>query len=349
MTDESPPGHFSLEPEVWYHAADGPPEGPLSKDEILRLLARGSVPRSVPVWRPGMDEWRPAGEVPELAELLPPPIEGEGETMAASVAEDGEEADHRPWSRRFDLPIWGPVAGAALLVLAAAGAAWILTPGRAGIGSASGATTGSSENAGQGGPGGDALTVDQRAVARSHRTALEDSLRRLPGSDSLLATLDRQGLVWTRRVGFSGLKRLPDRPLVDHAELMGKALEKAPEELCAAVAEWRATAHQYWQFLAELPPSDMSRLLEVLRGGVMAALRDRTAWPAPDPEAVSAAFSMLGERMPESSRDSLRRVLSPEASPSPAESCWAERTLYGSVPRIPDPWRAVLARAAVTG
>lgn len=344
MTDESPSGRSSPDPDVWYHAAAGEPEGPLSRGELLRLLARGAVPRSAPVWRSGMEDWKPARQVPELAELLPPPMEEDRTARAPEPERPGGS-----WSLRFDLPVWGPVAGALLLVLVAGGFAWILSSDGTGIGLASGAPAGPNGRSDPGDGDGRSLTADQRVVARTHRAALEDSLERLAGGDTLVATLEEGGLAWTRRVGFQGLDRLPDRPLVDHAELMGKALREAPDDLCSAVAEWGATSQGYWRLLAGLSPPEMARLLEVLRGGVMAELRDRTAWPAPDPEAVSAAFSMLGERLDGASRDSLRRVLARDAAPSPSEACWAERTLYGGVPRMPDPWRAVLARAAVTG
>jgi hypothetical protein len=194
------------------------------------------------------------------------------------------------------------------------------------------------------------LSAAHARVGRNHVAALADSLDRLQGRDSLRSILREAGVLeWTRRVGFAGLHRLPDRPVVEHAELMGKALRAAPEELCSAVSQWRASSGQYWTLLAGLSAEEMRRLLEVLRAGVMAELRDRSPFPEPGAEEVSEAFSMLGDRLPEASRDSLLRVLSPAASPTAAESCWAERTLYGGVLRMPDPWRAVLARAAVTG
>lgn len=363
MPDDAPSGGSDREPEHWYHAAGESAEGPLRRGELLGLLARGDVSRSAPVWRPGMDRWIPAREVTELADLLPPPrateaveagvAEGTSGSEVASPAEEDASSSPvgagRRWTAALDLPVWGPVAGAAVLVGVAGIAAWSLEAGGAGVGAASGATTDSAATDAASDFTGGSLSDDHLSVARAHRAALADSLRRLPGGDSLLVLLDRGGFRWTRRMGFSGLERLPDRPLVDHAELMGKALAVAPDELCSEVAEWRATSRAYWRLLGGLSPDEMRRLLQVLRGGLMAELRGRTPWPSPSPNAVSAAFSMLGERLGETSRDSLLRVLAPEASPTPSESCWVERTLYGGVPRLPDPWRALLARAAVTG
>ena len=51
----------------WYVAVDGAPEGPMTLDEAL---ARDVSPDTL-VWRDGMDEWRPAGEVAEFAAAAP--------------------------------------------------------------------------------------------------------------------------------------------------------------------------------------------------------------------------------------------------------------------------------------
>ena len=42
---------------AWYYAKDGQQNGPVSTDEILRLVGTGSIgPRGL-VWREGMVEW----------------------------------------------------------------------------------------------------------------------------------------------------------------------------------------------------------------------------------------------------------------------------------------------------
>jgi hypothetical protein len=58
---------------AWYYSKGGQQNGPVSTDEILRLFGTGSIgPRDL-VWREGMVDWKPAGEVPELAFQPPPP------------------------------------------------------------------------------------------------------------------------------------------------------------------------------------------------------------------------------------------------------------------------------------
>lgn len=61
---------------AWYYSKGGQQNGPVSTDEIIRLFGTGSIgPRDL-VWREGMVDWKPAGEVPELAfqPPAPPPV-----------------------------------------------------------------------------------------------------------------------------------------------------------------------------------------------------------------------------------------------------------------------------------
>lgn len=60
----------------WYYAKERQRNGPVSLDEIQRLLAGGSLLETDLVWREGMTDWLPAAGVPELkpaAPAMPPP------------------------------------------------------------------------------------------------------------------------------------------------------------------------------------------------------------------------------------------------------------------------------------
>ncbi|MGF1469735.1 MAG: GYF domain-containing protein [Sandaracinaceae bacterium] len=77
----SSPG--SLPPEApsatdqWHVAINDVPVGPMRREEVERKVASGAVTAASLVWREGFDDWRPLGEVAELAPLLrrqrPPP------------------------------------------------------------------------------------------------------------------------------------------------------------------------------------------------------------------------------------------------------------------------------------
>lgn len=57
----------------WHYAENGQPRGPVPQEEFDRLLAAGQVTAETLVWREGMDQWRPWGEV---AAAAPPPAGG---------------------------------------------------------------------------------------------------------------------------------------------------------------------------------------------------------------------------------------------------------------------------------
>ncbi|MDO5706289.1 MAG: SPFH domain-containing protein [Paracoccus sp. (in: a-proteobacteria)] len=62
---------------VWHLAVDGAAQGPYGRGHLGRMAAEGQFSRETLVWAPGQDGWRPADEVPELAQLftmLPPPV-----------------------------------------------------------------------------------------------------------------------------------------------------------------------------------------------------------------------------------------------------------------------------------
>lgn len=63
---------------TWYYAIGKQQNGPISLDEIRRLVASGTIRPEGLVWREGMSQWQPVSEVSELAGTLaattPPPI-----------------------------------------------------------------------------------------------------------------------------------------------------------------------------------------------------------------------------------------------------------------------------------
>lgn len=67
---------------MWYYAQAGQQQGPVSDEQIKRMVQDGSLGKEDLVWREGMASWQPAGEVPGLefpaptftpAPLYPPP------------------------------------------------------------------------------------------------------------------------------------------------------------------------------------------------------------------------------------------------------------------------------------
>ncbi len=68
----------------WYYSKNGTQLGPVEQSELVAKLSSGEVAPSDLVWREGMLDWLPSGQVAELRSLLaptgypPPPAMGQG-------------------------------------------------------------------------------------------------------------------------------------------------------------------------------------------------------------------------------------------------------------------------------
>ena len=66
----SPPAPPAL--ETWHVAVGGKTRGPVTIDKLAQAISRGKLTRETQVWCAGMDSWKPAGEVQQLARLFAP-------------------------------------------------------------------------------------------------------------------------------------------------------------------------------------------------------------------------------------------------------------------------------------
>jgi predicted Zn finger-like uncharacterized protein len=55
---------------TWYIVVDGEQQGPLRPIELSQLFAKGSVGLDSYVWKEGFDDWKAAGDVPALVQVL---------------------------------------------------------------------------------------------------------------------------------------------------------------------------------------------------------------------------------------------------------------------------------------
>jgi len=55
---------------TWYIVVDGEQKGPLPPIELSQLFAKGSVGLDSYVWKEGFDDWKVAGDVPELSQVF---------------------------------------------------------------------------------------------------------------------------------------------------------------------------------------------------------------------------------------------------------------------------------------
>lgn len=57
----------------WHIAVDGKSQGPFSTQQLSQGISSGQIENSTLVWASGMDGWKPASQVPQLASASPPP------------------------------------------------------------------------------------------------------------------------------------------------------------------------------------------------------------------------------------------------------------------------------------
>ena len=117
MPDNNPPDIFDFgrtqgpsapptplrETAQWHVAAGGKKGGPFTTAQIKKGLAAGKIPRSALVWKEGMAEWTPVGQIPQLvpaAGSAPPPLPDADtgrpealDTGPAPLAPTGDEFD----------------------------------------------------------------------------------------------------------------------------------------------------------------------------------------------------------------------------------------------------------------
>jgi uncharacterized RDD family membrane protein YckC len=75
----------------WYFVQDGQRIGPIERETLDERIREGAVQTDTLVWRPGLADWRRAGDVAELEvppslPAMPPPLPAPGETSAAAAA-----------------------------------------------------------------------------------------------------------------------------------------------------------------------------------------------------------------------------------------------------------------------
>lgn len=85
---------------VWFVGKEGQQKGPYTEEEVRAMLARGDVAPADLVWKDGMADWRPAGQVPELGAAPPErpvievaePAPGAAQSGQWHIGRDGEQA-----------------------------------------------------------------------------------------------------------------------------------------------------------------------------------------------------------------------------------------------------------------
>jgi tetratricopeptide (TPR) repeat protein len=70
----------------WFYSQGDKRLGPVELDPLVEMIVTGQLPASTLVWRHGLGEWIAAGNVPEIAGHLPPPLPGASDAKPAARA-----------------------------------------------------------------------------------------------------------------------------------------------------------------------------------------------------------------------------------------------------------------------
>lgn len=369
MTDHAEPDGGDP-PSSWYYLEDDDLEvvGPVGFTSIAERVLDGTLDAESLVWTPGHEAWRSIEDVAHLRPLLrgeeaepvpdadppPPPDarpdarmipagpEGPEEPAVGNVGEEagapssGSSGPPRGLVAWIEENLGWAAAGGA--VLAGTLVAVVLTVGGNGV-------EGPGETAGiEGSPTASRARPGQ--MSRRHAAALSDSLRDLetadPRRDSLLERPTDGALLM--RVGFQGLRRLPDEELLSYASAWHHVLASVDGSACERLAGWQASSDEVWRSLSRLGGDRRTVLLTRLRRAVLAEIRgDPPPRDGPTQEELDAVFSRLLERLPAATADSLRVMLAGGGDP-----CRLDRLLYRGVAELDTPHDRRLARALVT-
>ncbi|PDT01940.1 hypothetical protein CO666_22740 [Rhizobium chutanense] len=113
---------------VWHFEEGQDRKGPISEDKLHDLIKTGRISHSTLLWRQGMDDWQPAGEMPTIAAafVVPPPLPITHSMSGPCQPQEGtppsletqQPSKSRPWPRfwaRFiDTLIFTPLLSLAI-------------------------------------------------------------------------------------------------------------------------------------------------------------------------------------------------------------------------------------------
>lgn len=71
---------------MWFYAKDGEQHGPVEAEDIRSRLKSGDISNGTLVWREGMAQWSPLGEVLELRDPVPASGESDSQSEVAAAS-----------------------------------------------------------------------------------------------------------------------------------------------------------------------------------------------------------------------------------------------------------------------
>ncbi|BCQ56596.1 MULTISPECIES: hypothetical protein [Burkholderia] len=182
-----------------------------------------------------------------------------------------------------------------------------------------------------------------------------DSFMEKLGDDpkfKLLLAGDKQGSGREKGFGLAqdGLPRLTDAQLEQRLVLMSKVVGGMPDGDCQALSRPTVNTADKQRMLddaiARFDEADATAWFDFSLASAKAVL-DNTPLAQPDRAAVTAALQKIVQQVPQADRQKFLDATSKPATATPADTCWAMRTLYRNAAALGEPDKAAIARGLV--
>ncbi len=161
-----------------------------------------------------------------------------------------------------------------------------------------------------------------------------------------------QAQVMGAQLSMSGMGRL-ELPLLERrAELIGQLLHKQSVADCAAMAkvttpaEAARNSERIIDTLATLPQPVINEWFDIAYQATLAELQQRPLNQVSEAQVNEAAIALVQLVPSDAERQRLGKVMTTLATSSDADACWAVRTMYSYLPKLPEPQRGHFAWAA---
>jgi hypothetical protein len=149
-----------------------------------------------------------------------------------------------------------------------------------------------------------------------------------------------------RELSKRGLHRLSDERLLERAMVLNQVLVFADLQTCASLVKGTSAVGME-SALRQLAADDVERFFDLILEAMAAELRQQPGPPLPSEEEVGLALQVLTESLPGGEGERLLAVLNDPQQATDDDGCVAARSLYAGLIELPEPHRAVLARALI--
>ncbi|WP_421570258.1 hypothetical protein [Stenotrophomonas sp. PD6] len=153
-------------------------------------------------------------------------------------------------------------------------------------------------------------------------------------------------------LAMNGLGRLELPMLERRAQLVGQLLQKLPEAQCGEIAkattpaEVSRTTDRMLETLATMPQGAIDEWFDIAYAATVAELQQLPKKQVTEAQVNAAAVSLVQLIPTEAERERIGTVMSNLPGATPADACWAVRTMYTTLPKLPEPERGHFAWAS---